>query len=169
MPTRSQPLGPGECNTDTGAKLIMCTPQWLNRLVKEGWIKKLGPDRFNVVDVVQGHIRYLKDETQKATITKSVSKVQEARAREIELKIAKEERSLIPIEDVAAWITEALSLFRSALTGVPAASTRDPETRIVIERNLDAVVGDLRTSLRSLGSIIAARQPIVMAGEEADA
>src|SRR5688572_21374432 len=108
MARKQTELGPGECNGATGAKLIMVEIQWFNNLVRQGHIKALSKNRYRVIDVVQGYITYLKDENRRATKSASASRVQDMRANEIELKIAKERRDLIPADEVCDFLSESM-------------------------------------------------------------
>jgi terminase small subunit / prophage DNA-packing protein len=48
------------------ARLLTLTPEEFRKLDRAGWFERAGKDAYRVVDVVQGHIRYLKkqaDET----------------------------------------------------------------------------------------------------------
>lgn len=168
MAEKEQP-GAGECNSDVGCKLLMITQQWFNKLVRDGWIKKAGKNRYRVVDVVQGYVKYLQDENRRATKSASASRVQDARAQQIEMQMAKEQRELIPIEDVAAFLSDTLGALRSELTGVPAASSRDPAVRAEIEKNQDAAIERCRAAFASGTKAIRSRQPIAVDAEEADA
>ena len=81
----AQPFHTGEAAgtiaIDVAAKLLMVTPEWVRRLTKDGWITKTDRGRYRVVDVVQGYIRFLKDEARRATKTASHTRLQEIRAR----------------------------------------------------------------------------------------
>jgi len=57
----------GLISSVTAAKLLLITPVWFRKLVRDGWIKKAGRDQYALVAVVQGHIAYLKDETRRAS------------------------------------------------------------------------------------------------------
>jgi predicted transcriptional regulator of viral defense system len=68
----AQPLagseGAGTITIDVAAKLLMVTPEWIRRLSKDGWIAKTERGRYRVVDVVQGYIRFLKDEARRVSL-----------------------------------------------------------------------------------------------------
>ena len=97
----AQPLNGGEAagtiTIDVAAKLLMVTPEWIRRLSKDGWIAKTERGRYRVVDVVQGYIRFLKDEARRATKTASHTRLQDIRARKEELAVAQTERELVPL------------------------------------------------------------------------
>jgi len=162
-------LGAGECNSDVGCKLLMITQQWFNRLVRDGWIKKLGKNRYRVIDVVQGYIKYLQDENRRATKSASASRVQDARAGQIEMQMARERRDLIEIEDVQAFLSDTLGALRTELSGVAAASSREFEVREAIEMNLNAAIERCRSAFDAASKAVGDRKPIALDGEEADA
>ena len=99
LSTQSFPAseGAGTITIDVAAKLLMVTPEWVRRLTKDGWIAKTERGRYRVVDVVQGYIRFLKDEARRATKTASHTRLQEIRARKEELAVAQTERELVPL------------------------------------------------------------------------
>lgn len=164
-----EPLAAGECDSATGARLLMCSVQWFGKLVREGWITALGRNRYRVIDVVQGHIKFMKDENRRATITKSTSRVQDARASQIELAVAREQREVIEVEEVEAFLSETIGTLRTELTGVAAASTRDLAVRSEIEKNLNAAIERCRAAFDQATKALGERRPIAVDAEEADA
>ena len=80
-PVSTPPLpaseGAGTITIDVAAKLLMVTPEWVRRLTKDGWIAKTDRGRYRVVDVVQGYIRFLKDEARRATKTAAHNRLQD--------------------------------------------------------------------------------------------
>lgn len=155
--------------TEVAAKLLMVTPEWIRRLTKDGWIKKVAKDQYTVVDVVQGYINYLKDEQRRTSKSASASRAHDARAREIEQRIAREDGRLIQIEDVQAGVTEIMGTLRSELAGVPAASTRDIEARQMIEGQLNAAIARCRASFEKMDGDLRAGREVLVGGEAADA
>lgn len=58
----------GIITTEQAAALLMLpAPVEVTRLSKEGWFKSVGPDRWRVVDVVQGHIRSMRAQVDTCT------------------------------------------------------------------------------------------------------
>ncbi|MEZ5764664.1 MAG: hypothetical protein R3D69_10645 [Xanthobacteraceae bacterium] len=82
----------GIIDSETAAKLLMLTAHRVRQLVSAGWIKKVGRDRYRVVDVVQGYVGFLKDEARRSSQSAAASAVQEARAEEIRLRTADKRR-----------------------------------------------------------------------------
>lgn len=158
----------GTINSETAAKLIMCTREWLRRLVKDGWIKKLGKDRFRIVDVVQGYINYLKDENRRTSKSAAQSRVQDARAKEIELRVGREQNQLIEIDDVEAFLSDTIGSFRSELSGLPAACTRDLALRETIEKQLNGTIDRCRRKFEEAATAVRAGREIAVVAEEAE-
>lgn len=168
-PASGSTLGPGECNAETGAKLIMITVQWFNTIVRQGWIKKAGKGRYKVVDVVQGYIKYLQDENKRATKSASASRVQDARAGHIEMMTQRELGKLVDIVDVLMWQSEILGRLRNELLGVPAACTRDLEVRRVVEEALNGAIERCRVAFEEAWRLLESGKSIIVDGEEGDA
>lgn len=138
-----------KCNGSQGSKMIGVTIQWFNKLVREKWIKASGKNQYLLVDIVHGYKAYLLDESRQAQKSKSASRVQDARATQIELQTMKELGKLVPAEDVIAWNAEILGTLRTELIGVPAASTRDLEVRAEIEKQVNAAVDRAKRSFEA--------------------
>src|SRR5262245_14744717 len=108
------------------------------QFVADETFPKLPNGKLDKDDCRIRYIRWLRDETRKSSASVSASRVQVARAEQIEQQTAKERRDLIPAEEVTDFLTETVGTLRSELAGVPAASTREPAVRAAIEKSLDA-------------------------------
>jgi len=117
----------------TAAKLLMLTPDRVTQLVRAGHIKRAARGRYALVDVVQGYVRYLKAEARKGSRTAAHSRIQEAKAQEIELRLAEKRRQLIPLEDALFVVEVTTATFRDELLGLPARFTRDMDLRRKLE------------------------------------
>jgi hypothetical protein len=130
------------------AQLLMVTPQWVRDLGAKGYIPKAEGGKVPMVAAVQGYIKWLKDEERRTSKTAAQSAVQQARAREIELRIARESGKLIDLEDAETTFATILGIYRSELAGVAAASTRDLVLRETIDRALNDAVARARDRFR---------------------
>lgn len=139
------------------------------QFVADGTFLKLPNGKLDKDDCRIRYIRWLRDETRKSSQSVSASRVQTARAEKIEQEIARDRRDLIPADEVCDFLTETVGTFRSELAGVPAASTRDPDIRAVMEKNLDAAVDRLGGSFGAAEANVRSRRPLVVEAEEADA
>jgi phage terminase Nu1 subunit (DNA packaging protein) len=106
-------------------------------LVKTGFLKKIGTGRYRVADVAQAALKFRESEDRQSSQTEETKRVQNARAKEIELRTARAQGRLIEVEDLKFWMDETLGMFRSELWGLPAASTRDLALRSDIQKHLD--------------------------------
>lgn len=59
--------GPGIIPSSVAANLLMIDGPTLVALSREGWFKPLAPDRWRLIDVVQGYVKYLQDRAAFAT------------------------------------------------------------------------------------------------------
>lgn len=162
-------LGPGQCNTKTAAQLIMCSDVWVRKLVKEGWIPEISPGVYRVIDVVHGRIKHMQDEARRVTKSTTASRVQDARANQIELQTKKELGELVPVEDMVAFLSDTIGTLRTELSGLPAACSRDPEVRTVIENQLNVRITKCRDKFAAAGAALRSRQRVALEPEEADA
>jgi hypothetical protein len=127
----------GMLNLQQVSRLLMISVEWVRKLHKAGYIPKTGKDQYPLVGTVQGYIRYMKDEDRRSSKSAADSRVRDARAKEIELRIAERERELISVEDAKGEFAQFVATVRSEMVGLPARVTRDMELRRVIEKEVD--------------------------------
>lgn len=144
----SQNSTAGMMSVAHAAQLLMVSDEWLRQLANKGYIPKAVSGLYPIAPTVQGYIRWLKDEERRTSKTAAASAVQQARAKEIELRIAKESGKLLELEDTEAAFANILGAFRSELAGVPAASTRDLALREVIDGHLNDAIARARDRFR---------------------
>jgi phage terminase Nu1 subunit (DNA packaging protein) len=123
------------------ATLILLTRARLYELVQAGWIKAIAPNRYDPAEVAQGYIRFLKDEERRTSKTATLSRVQEARARQIEQRTARDAGQTIAMADALALLDDVVGGLKADLDGVPARCTRD----MVERRKLEAELNDCLT------------------------
>ena len=160
---------PGTISRETAAKLLMVTPRYISMLVKDGWIQKGPEDHYTTVGVVQGYIKFLKDDVRRNSQQTAQSKAADARAREIELRIAQRERTLVPVDEAVAAMSFAIGAVRAEIEGAAANITRDRELRNRIQ---DAHDGILKRAAQRIDREVAALRgggAIAEAVEEDDA
>lgn len=127
--------------TAQAAALLELSPARIGQLIKSGHIEKRGKDQVPLVSAVRGYIRFLKDEERRANKSAAASRVQDARARDIELKIAEKESRLIDMVEHLDLFAEAFGIVKTGLAGVPMRATRDQDLRRKIEAEIDDVLG----------------------------
>ena len=123
------------------ARLLMISDERIRQLTKQGYIPRAEKRGYvQLVGAVQGYLRYLKDDERRSSKSAADSRVRDARALEIELRIAERSRDLIPLEDALADMAEFAAAVRSELAGLPARLTRIMDERQKIESEVDGVL-----------------------------
>lgn len=143
--------------------------QRVGQLLAEGAFSRSEGDRFDLDACRLAYIRYLRDENRRGSKAAGVSRAQDARAREIERRMARDDNQLLDVADVLALNTEIVGAFVSELRGVPAASTRDLATRATVEEVLNGAMGRCRERFAKLSDDLRRGRGIIFDAEEADA
>jgi hypothetical protein len=126
------------------ARLLMISEERIRQFVKQGYVAKSEKRGYvQLVGAVQGYLRYLKEDERRSSKSAADSRVRDARALEIELRIAERSRDLIPIEDALTDMAEFAGLVRSELAGLPARLTRLIDERQKVETEIDALLARL--------------------------
>lgn len=133
---------------ETAARLIKVDVRHLQRLVKDGWIKKTADGKYTVIGTVHGFIDYKNDETRRNSSASSGSLAQQARAKEIELRIAQRQGELMEATEAFAVLDEIVGVFRNAVEGIPAAATRDRDLRASVTKATNAALEQVTDALR---------------------
>lgn len=140
-------LPQGQANTidlETAARLAMCTPRWIQDLVKQGFIPRAERGRYTVLGVVHGRIKSLQDEQGRSSKSASASRVQDARAEEIQLRLDEKRGALLQQGQAEAVnvIDEFFGGLKSDLLAIPARVTADLALRRKIEDGIDHAFAD---------------------------
>jgi hypothetical protein len=141
----------GTISIEVAAKLLMVTPEWVRRLTKDGWITKADRGRYRTVDVVQGYIRFLKDEARRSTKTAAHSRLQEIRARKEELVVAQTERELVPLTEAMTLVDEVAGAVVARVNAIPARVTRNIEQRRLLQQEVDEALLEVADRIEKLG------------------
>jgi len=132
-----------EMGTEATARLLGITSEWVRRLTQEGAIRKIGKDRYRVVDAVQGYIAYLKDEGRRTSKSAVASRLQEKRIEEADLRIVEKTKALQAAaqREALAVIDEYAGQLKSDLRSIPARVTDDLKLRRDIAERIDGAFG----------------------------
>lgn len=130
-------------STEVAARLLMVGVERVRQLAKAGYITIPKRGHTTIVSAVQGYIRFLKETAQKETKTAAVSRATDARAAEIELRIAERKRELIPIEDAILAMDLLVGLVNREFDGQAARITRD----LTLRRQIEADVHGAKTRI----------------------
>lgn len=129
-----------ELTTDEACGLLGISDEWINQVSKKGYYKKIAKGRWRLGDVVQGYIKYLQDEDRRASKTAANSRVQDARAADIELRTAERLRQVMRTEEVIDLAHAVFGALRMKADGVGARCTRDLNMRHKIESEVDDIL-----------------------------
>lgn len=121
-------ISPGQA-----AELLMLSTERLRQLAREGYIPKATRAGYPLVAVVQGYIKFLKDEERRTSKVQAESGLKAARQREVELRNAEREGRLVDLDEIRGVFVQVEATLRAELTGLPSAVTRDLKLREDIE------------------------------------
>jgi hypothetical protein len=150
------------------AALLMLTEQWVRDLGRKGYITGIERASVPLAAAVHGYIKWLKDEERRTSKTSAQSRVQQARAKEIELRIAKEEGRLIEADKVDAIVANAFGCLRSEFSGVAAATSRDKDVREKIESLINDASDRARRKFEESMAALQADGDILLEDEETE-
>lgn len=159
----------GMITTAQATKLLMITPQWLRQLAVQGYIPRAVKGAYPLVAVVQGYIKSLKDDEKRSTKTAADNRVRDARAAEIERRMAREDREIITLEEAMASHEDVTGEYLQSISGLPARITRNQSERRRIEVICDAERTRLATRFDKSASALRTGQPAIDADGEDDA
>lgn len=117
----------------------MCgrTVRWVQIVAKEQAVEKDGRGKYRLASFVAAIVSHYEALQESNSKVASASRATDARAREIELRIARQERTLIPREDADLAIDLVVGEVNKQLAGLPARVTRDVPLRRKIEAEVD--------------------------------
>jgi hypothetical protein len=123
-----------EITAQQAANIVGVTPVTMGQLVKAGWIKPAESGLYEAVTFIRGWTAY-KDELRKRARTKmgAASRIQEARALEIELRTARDAGELVELSAAIAFAQSIAGETRAVFGALPARFTRDLEMRAKLE------------------------------------
>lgn len=162
-PKRNRTAGAFPGLSVSAAALARCcdiSKQRVGQLETEGVFLRNAAGAFDLEQNITSYVRYLRDERRAHSRSAAGERAHQARAKEIEIRIAREEGQLIPIEEVAAGIADILGTYRAELSGIAAASTRDLDTRNAIESNLNGAIERCRARFEAMEGDLRSGQPV---------
>jgi hypothetical protein len=121
------------------ANVLLLSVARFGDLVREGHIPREAKGQYRLREVVHGYLRFRNDTDRRANKTAADSRVRDARAEEIQLRIGLRSGQLMEHADHVAIVEEFCALVRAEVGGLPARLTRDLTER----RRIEAEVYDL--------------------------
>jgi hypothetical protein len=120
------------------AKLLMLSPERIRQLGKAGHLPRAGRGNYLLVGAVQGYVKYLKEDAQRAGKSAAEDRVRDARAAEIERRMAREDREIVDLDEAIGTLEDISGLMLATLGSLPAMITRNPSERRRIENIVHA-------------------------------
>jgi hypothetical protein len=172
-PKTAQKAAPKEevqtLGSDQTARLLDISGAFLRRLTQDGKIPKQAKGRYVLDEAVRAYIRFLRDENARTTKSAHQNRMHEAKAAEIEMRLAERRRELIPTEDVYAAIDIMIAKFRDELAGLPARFTRDMDLRRKLEAETHESQNRIAEALAATAKFIREGGELSAGGEGDDA
>ena len=159
----------GLISTEVAGRLLMISAERVRQLIKAEYIARGAGGKIALVAAVQGYIKFLKDEDRRSSKSASDSRVRDARAAEIELRVAERRRVLIEMDEAIAASDKIVAVVRAEIVGLPARATRDMDVRRVIEKEAHESLKRIATTLREIGDDLRAGRDVLGADAEGDA
>lgn len=141
-------------STKIAAQMIMVTPAWLGKLEKEGFVKKVSRGQWDLVNVVQGYIRWLKDDDRRSSKSAAQSRLHDIKAAREELSYRKEQRDLVAANEINEVLDFISAKVRAEFAGMPASFTRDPELRKRLETDTNARLSRLADAFEKAADFV---------------
>jgi hypothetical protein len=121
-----------------------------------GWIKRNENGRYVLVEFIQGFLRYREElEKRRRTRSSTATRLQEARAIEIELRTARDAGELIEMSAAIAFAQTIAGEIRVIFGALPARITRDLELRTkiaqAVNEGFNTLAGKLEKEIAALG------------------
>jgi hypothetical protein len=123
------------------ARLIGKSRRWVSKLVAAGFVRRGEDGRFRPDDVAQDALAFAADEKRRSSKAAASAALQMARAREIELRIAREDHRIVDLDEVLGATDEVLGNVKADLDGLGACVTRDAALRNAIGAKIDEIFG----------------------------
>lgn len=146
-----------ELATDEAGAALKLSGERIRQLTKAGYIRKAARGRYRLGDVIAGYVKFRDDAERRAAPSSERSRLDAARARQVELRVAEAENELVPIEAVDEAHAEIIGAFRAELSGVAAQATRDLVVRQQVEAALESAIVRCRERLEGFA---AGRDPL---------
>lgn len=153
-PTKEKSEDPGVITTEQAARLLMCSHVWVGKLVKMGYIERVGRGRYNLVNVVQGYIRFLKDEDRRSSKSAAAARSKDVKTEFIEMQMKEKRRELVPMADAMEILDGSAAVVRSSIMSISSKYTRNKVERArlneIIEATLNGIADQLDKKARAL-------------------
>lgn len=154
-----------EITATAAANLLGITAQRVGQLNRDGFIAS----PITTETAVRGYLAFVKDEQRRASRSAVNSKKDDARTREINLRIAERSHRLIETDEAVALVDEVIGTFRQSLAGLASRTTRDLTLRKKIETDVEETLRKVADILEERGRALRESGTAGPSFEEGDA
>jgi hypothetical protein len=133
--------------TPEAEALLGVSRVWIMKLSKAGYIAQHSRGRWILSEVVQGYIRFLRDEDRRTSKSSSASRMQDVKTQRLEMQMAADRRELVPREEAQIVLDTAAASMRGPVMAVAAKFTREVAERRRLERLLGDALGTIADTL----------------------
>lgn len=156
-------------NQASVAKLLMLSPERVRQLGKMGYIPSAGRGKYHLVAVVQGYIKFLKDDERRPTKAGAAEDLRDVRAEEVRRRMAREDRELVDMDEATACFEDVTGEMLKFVNSIPAMITRNPSERRRIEDIVGKAQGQLVARFAESARVLRTGEPSPDPGAEDDA
>lgn len=137
---KSTPIEAG-ISTVLAGELLQLGPERVRQLIKDGYVVRSAHGRVTIRQAVQGYLRFRDDSERRSSKSASASRVQDARAREIDVRTAERDGRLVDLTEHLDVFAEVIGALKAELMGVPAQASAAMDVRRKIERAINDALG----------------------------
>jgi len=130
---------PGTVSAAQASALLMISQDRVRQLARDGVIPKAGRDAYPLAGLVQGYLRFLRDEARRSSRSAAGAALHNARRLEVEQKIADADRRLVDVREARALFEEFAATARETMAALPASITADPILHNIIKARCDDI------------------------------
>lgn len=124
---------PDDIAVNDFADLLGVTPRTVRNQINEGIITRTGRGRIALKSSVRALLDTARQDRPESSLDRARARALDARTRAQELRIAREDRTLISMEDALAAIEEVTATFVVAVESLPTRLTRNLQIRAELE------------------------------------
>lgn len=145
--TEADRAGAGLITVEQAATLLMKSKERVRQLAAQGYIQKVGRDRYPLVSVVQGYLRFRDDVARRQAESPAESSLKVARAGEIEMRMAERRGRLMERAEADFAMDILVKVLREEFCDFAASVSADPTVRARIDAELQEVLGAIDRGL----------------------
>lgn len=161
-----------EVSTADLAEILGVSARRIQQLAGAGVLRKLGHGEWLLPECVQAFVEHkVQSEIKRLSKgeLKEVDRLKEIKARREELKLAREERELVPLTDAIYAMDQVAGAIVLQMNNVPARFTRDLDDRERLQAEIDDALKTVAQRIQKCGAALRADLDADPPDEEDDA